>query len=117
MPSKVKSKKSHKKSKHSVSTACWAQNDDGTLSLTIGSKKSNSVSESNDNSSSSDRSIESQVTLDFNSNTIADITQKSPHAFAAPSIAFKILKPNWSENAIDYRQQQQTKRRNEMIAQ
>lgn len=113
----MKSKKSHKKSKHSASTACWAQNDDGTLSLIIGSKKSNTVSESNDTSSKSNRGIETQATLNFDSNSIGNITQKGPPVLAESSVPLKILKPNWSANAVDYRQQQQTKRRNEMIAQ
>lgn len=123
MPSKVKSKKS----KRSVSTACWAQNDDGTFSLTIGSKKLNTSSETSEMLSSTELDITSQVSVDYNGNITKESTLKSPQlnqtvpliATTIPSIIntpIKILKSNWSQNGISYRERQQMKRRDEMTA-
>lgn len=70
MPSKVKSKKSQKKSKRSLSTACWKQNDDGTLSLTIGSKNTAILTDDTIGISSESRSNSKspEITHDFNGN-------------------------------------------------
>lgn len=114
MPSKVKSKKSQKKSKRSLSTACWKQNDDGSLSLTIGSKKENSTDDTASVSNDSEQS--SMLPQDHNGNAIvAEIEMKSPPVFK-PTIPIQILKATWSECGTDYRIRQQTLRRKEMTA-
>lgn len=128
MPSKLKMKKS--KSKRSVSTACWMQNDDGTLSLTIGSKKSNTDSETSDISTSPESDSLSKESLDCNGNFTNGIIIKSPQLKQSTfSIAtatttttpttilnspIKILKSNWSQNVLGYRERQQMKRHDEM---
>lgn len=118
MPSKLRIKKSQKKSKRPVSTACWERNDDGTLSLTIGSKKADSVDETSSVSDDSVRSVEaSEPANDCNGNAISHMKEKSPPDIVQPALPIKILKSNWSQNGIDYRIQQQTKRRDEMTAQ
>lgn len=126
MPSKLKMKKS--KSKRSVSTACWMQNDDGTLSLTIGSKKSNTESETSDTSTSPESVSLSKETLDCNGNFTNGIILKSPQSAKQSEFSIattttpttilnspiKILKSNWSQNVIGYRERQQVKRHDEM---
>lgn len=130
MPSKVKSKKS--KSKRSVSTACWVQNDDGTFGLTIGSKKSSIQSKTSDMSitgSESDLlSQDAPDSTDYNGNFLNGITLKSPQpnptqystiakTTTVPILnsPLKILKATWSPNGIGYRERQQIKRRDEML--
>lgn len=116
MPSKVKSKKSQNKSKRSLSTACWAQNDDGTLSLTIGSKKENL---SDDTASVSNDSEQNSLSPqnDHNGNAFAaEIEVKSPPVIRMPTLPIQILKATWSECGNDYRMRQQTLRRKEMTA-
>lgn len=118
MPSKLKIKKSQKKSKRPVSTACWERNDDGTLSLTIGSKKANLVDETSSVSDDSVQSAESPTaTNDCNGNAIIHMKENSPPEMVQPALPIKIMKSNWSQNGVDYRIRQQTKRRDEMTAQ
>lgn len=114
MSSNVMSKKSQKKSKRSLSTACWEQNDDGTLSLTIGSKKENSIDDTASVSNDSEKN--SLSPHDHNGNAIANgIEMKSPPIFK-PTLPIQILKATWSECGVDYRARQQTLRRKEMTA-
>lgn len=125
MPSKLKMKKS--KSKRSVSTACWIQNDDGTMCLTIGSKKPNAESETSDISTSPESVKLSKESPDCNGNFTNGIILKSPQrkqsAFSIATTTtpttilnspIKILKSNWSQNVIGYRERQQIKRHDEM---
>lgn len=112
MPSKIKSKKSQKKSSRSMSTVCWEQNDDGTLSLSIGPKKT--ADSSTDNSNDPDL-IVSPISEDHNGNAVeAKIEIKTPPVFIPPTLPIQILKASWSENGDDYRMRQQTLRRKEM---
>lgn len=113
MPSKVKSRKSQKKTKRSLSTACWEQNQDGSLSLTIGPKKANSIDDIA--GVSNDLESNSMSPHDHNGNAIAPIAMKSPPMFQ-PTLPIQILKATWSECGVDYRMRQQTKRREEMTA-
>lgn len=114
MPSKVKSKKSQNKSKRALSTACWEQNNDGSLSLTIGSKKENLTDDTA--SVSNDSEQYSLSPHDQNRNDIvAEIEMKSPPIFT-PTLPIQILKATWSECGSDYRMRQQTLRRKEMTA-
>lgn len=129
----MKSKKS--KSKRSVSTACWVQNDDGTLCLTIGPKKKITESETSgselESSSPVADSPDVNPPTDINHNITTDIALKSPQPMIikqnpfspaktianVPNSPIKILKPNWSlQNGLSYRERQQIKRREEMVA-
>lgn len=129
MPSKLKSKKTKLKLKSKLTTACWVQNDDGTLSLTIGAEKSNVICETSDVSAGTGLDVEIQVAKDSNNNWTNDLTLKSPQPGQAALLAttttttpttsdlpLKILKSNWRSNGTDYRERQQTKRRDEMTA-
>lgn len=118
MPSKLKSKKSQKKSKRSLSTACWEQNVDGTLSLTIGSKNSEILTDDTIGISSESRSNPEtpEITHDFNGNDMIPVIVKSPPKMVQPTVPIKILQSNWSSNGIDYKLLLQTKRRDAMTA-
>lgn len=112
MPStKLKSKKTQKKSNRSLSTACWAQNDDGTLSLSIGSKKPDSI---NSNDSEQNGSIPTSHDHNGNALAVAEIEMKKPPVFKPVTLPFQILKSTWSECGVDYKTRQQTLRRKEM---
>lgn len=118
MPSKVKSKKHQNKSKRALSTACWKQNDDGTLSLTIGPKKENPTDDtaSVSNEGSEQNSVTSKH--DHNGNTVAaeEEIKTPPVVFRPPTLPIQILKATWSESGDDYRMRQQTLRRKQMTA-
>lgn len=117
-PLKVSSKKSQKKSKRSLSTACWEQNDDGTLSLSIGPKKPNSIDDTASNSNDLDKTDDLLTqSHDQNGNAIVaeiEIEKLSPPVFKPLTLPFQILKAPWSECGVDYRMRQQTLRRKEM---
>lgn len=132
MPSKTKSKKL--KLKRTVANSCWSQNDDGTLSLVIGSKnnsKNNSDSESSDIPNNLQQDTKSPIVQNCIGNLKNGVVLKSPQLpgnvispIKTPNIstpvlgntAIKILKSNWSQNVDNYRQRQQIKRRDEMMA-
>lgn len=131
MSSKVKGKKI--KSKRSVSSACWIQNDDGTLSLSIGSKKSNSEAEFGDGPVPG---LEVKMVHDHNGNLTMDSTLATPQPLqtalqpvqvdvsnkittasaTAPNSPITILKSKWLQNGFGYKERQQIKRRDEMTA-
>lgn len=115
MPSKVKSKKSQNKSKRALSTACWQQNDDGTLSLSIGPKKE---SPTDDTASNDFKQNSEEAQHDHNGNAIAaEMEVKTPPVvFKPPTLPIQILKASWSEAGADYRMRQQTLRRKQMTA-
>lgn len=119
MPSNVKSKKSQNKSKRALSTACWEQNDDGTLSLTIGPKKKNSA---DDTTASISKDSEQNAVVpkhDHNGNAISSSEMEvkmPPVVFKPPTLPIQILKASWSESGADYRMRQQTLRRKQMTA-
>lgn len=115
MPSKVKSKK--KKLKRSVTTLCWGQNDDGTLSLTIGTKKPNLIDQTDNSPNSSNSTLDETTAADSDPDKIESIIAKCAPVIEEPALPIKILKSNWTQNGIDYRIQNQTKRRDEMTAQ
>lgn len=118
------------KLKRTLSSSCWSQNDDGTLSLIIGSKN-NSDSESSDMPNSLEQDTMPQIVQDCNENVKNDVVLKSPQApvqavsaVKMPTIPtpvienapIKILQSNFSQNVGNYRQRQQLKRRDEMMA-
>lgn len=122
MPSKTKSKKTQKKSAY---TACWMQNDDGTLSLTVGSKNSSSNIETTPILNSPIDNVESEMTPpEYNVNVTQNDNLKSPQTAAVidlpnnpsspNSLPMQILKPNRPNNGINYHQHLQSKRRLEM---
>lgn len=126
MPSKTKSKKS--KAKRSFTSSCWSQNDDGTLSLIIGSKNS---SDSESSGMSQEQDMKSPIVQDCNGNLTNGAVLKNPHLnvqvfspIKTPKLPMSIfangpitlLKSNWSQNVDNYRQRQQIKRRDEMMA-
>lgn len=119
MPSKVNSKKVQKKS---VYTACWVQNDDGTLSLTVGSKNPTPANSPNAVWKGVDDNLVSQNVPDFNGNFVkspaeAVAKKHSPPQNASPiNVPVKILKPNRLDHGIDYQQHLQMKRRREMTS-
>lgn len=117
MPSKVKITKKQKKSKRSVSTACWAQNQDGSLSLTIGSKKPDSDEKLSETSPQSCK----QLNIDDLSHLERD-GKKDAHP-TWPSVdnrttnnnlPIKILKSNQPQDQINFRERQKLQRRMEM---
>lgn len=108
-----------------MSTACWVNNDDGTVSLTIGSsKKENLIDDTASVASTSNDSEQNSLSPsnDHNGNAFAnaEIEVKSPPppiVFRPPTLPIQILKStNWSETGTDYRMRQQTLRRKEMTA-
>ncbi|XP_031638515.1 putative helicase mov-10-B.1 [Contarinia nasturtii] len=130
MSSKLKSKKS--KTKRSVNTTCWVQNSDGTLSLTIGAKKSNNDSELNDITTNCEEDIEAAAFKDYNGNVTND-PMKIPQTVqndviqnelmstaiqlpTTPNLPIKILKSNWLQTGVSYQEQQKIKRHGEMTA-
>lgn len=127
MSSKVKGKKI--KSKRSVSSACWIRNDDGTLALSIGSKKSNFDAGIGDGSVPD---LEVKIVHDYNGNLTMDSTLATPQPLqtalqpvqvdlsntitTAPNLPITILKSKWLQNGFGYKERQQIKRRDEMTA-
>lgn len=113
----MSSKAKNKKMKRTVSAVCWTQNDDGTFSLVIGSKKPDSALKKPSRGLEADcDSPDFNITDDTALNSLQPINQPvlSIKSTTTTKLPIKILKTDRSPNVIEYRQRQLIKRRDEM---